>query len=116
MVIRAPDGANKCFNKYIAKKKFMALLITRNVFAHNLSFPLLVFLRASREGEALLLGTEIGHSKNGGALLRKTEVGRLKAASTEEERLKRACTVHSAHAQCTHSARTVHAQCERTPY
>ena len=98
-----PQKNNKCFNKYIAKKSSrlslsleMYLLIISH-FPFHTQHTLLVFLRASREGEALLLGTEIGHSKNGGALLRKTVVERLKAASTEEERLKRACTVCAHH-------------------
>ena len=76
------------------------LLITRNVFVHNLSFPFLVFYVLPGRAKFCIWGQK-WDTLNMVALLRKTVVGRLKDASTEEERLKRACTVHS--------ARTVHA-------
>ena len=75
------------------------LLITRNVFVHNLSFPFLVFYVLPGRAKFCIWGQK-WDTLNMVALLRKTVGGRLKDASTEEERLKRACTVHSAHAQC----------------
>ena len=71
------------------------LLITRNVFVHNLSFPFLVFYVLPGSVKLCIWGQK-WDTLNMVALLRKTE-GRLKDASTEEERLKRACTVHAQH-------------------
>ena len=85
------------------------LLITRNVFVHNLSFPFLVFYVLPGRAKFCIWGQK-WDTLNMVALLRKTVRGRLKDASTEEERLKRACTVH---AQCTHSVHAHHLLTQR---